>query len=131
MGSTLRGQGHTSLKANSNIQYYTAAGATTPGTQAAADGATYVLSVAYALGGGNTVGLNYSNTDFGAATASGSGLAPYTSTSTRTLTNLSFAHSMSKTTTLYAFYGRGQNSALTSYASTGDTTMGVGINTNF
>jgi len=122
---------NTSLPANSNIQYYTAAGATTPGTQAKADGATYVLSVAYALGGGNTVGLNYSNTDFGAKTASGTGSAPYTSTDVRTLTNLSFAHSMSKTTTVYAFYGRGQNSALTSYASTGDTSVGVGINTNF
>jgi predicted porin len=121
---------NTGLKANANIINYSAAGATV-GTQQAVEGATYVLSAAYALGGGNTVGINYSSTDFGAATSSGSNLAPYTSTNARTLTNISFAHAMSKSTSLYAFYARGQNSAATSYSSTGDTTMGVGINTNF
>ena len=127
---TLAGQYiNTSLKANTNISNYTAAYAAS-GSQSAADGATYVLSVAYALGGGNTVGLNYSNTDFSAATMSG-GVGVTTNANARTLTNLSFAHSMSKSTTLYAFYGRGQNSAYTSYATTGDTTMGLGINTNF
>ena len=115
-------------KVNTNIINNTNAttGATT-GTQTAAEGSTYVLSAAYALGGGNTVGINYSNTDWSGATTTG-GTLP---TNSRTLTNLSFAHSMSKSTSLYAFYARGQGSALTSYASTGDTTMGVGINTNF
>ncbi len=117
------------LKANTNISNYTAAGAAS-GSQAAVEGATYVLSAAYALGGGNTVGINYSSTDFGAATMSG-GAGNQTNANARTLTNISFAHAMSKSTSLYAFYARGQNSALTSYVSTGDTTMGVGINTNF
>ncbi len=122
---------NTGLKANTNIINNTNAttGATT-GTQTAVEGATYVLSAAYALGGGNTVGINYASTDFGAATTTGG--TGYQSVATaRTLTNLSFAHAMSKSTSLYAFYGRGQNSAATSYSSTGDTTMGVGINTNF
>jgi len=118
----------TGNKANTNIINNTNAttGATT-GTQTAADGSTYVLSAAYALGGGNTVGLNYSSTDWSGNTTTG-GTTPANS---RTLTNLSFAHTMSKNTSLYAFYGRGQGSAYTSYLSTGDTTMGVGINTNF
>ncbi len=118
-----------SLKANTNISNYTAAGAAA-GSQVEVDGATYVLSAAYALGGGNTVGINYSSTDFGAATMSG-GAGVQTNANKRSLTNLSFAHAMSKSTSLYAFYGRGENSAATSYSSTGDTTMGVGINTNF
>jgi len=127
---TLAGQYiNTSLKANTNIANYDAAGAAS-GSQNATDGATYVLSVAYALGGGSTVGINYSSTDFGAATMSG-GAGVGANANARTLTNLSFSHAMSKSTSLYAFYGRGQNSALTSYATTGDTSMGVGINTNF
>jgi predicted porin len=114
-------------KVNTNIINNTDTTGATTGTQTAASGSTYVLSAAYALGGGNTVGINYSNTDWSGATTTG-GTLP---TNSRTLTNLSFAHSMSKSTSLYAFYGRGQGSALTSYLSTGDTTMGVGINTNF
>jgi predicted porin len=117
-------------KLNTNIINNTNTAGTTTGTQTAAEGATYVLSAAYALGGGNTVGINYSSTDFGAATTSG-GTGYQSVASARTLTNLSFAHAMSKSTSLYAFYARGQNSAATSYSSTGDTTMGVGINTNF
>lgn len=115
-------------KVNTNItnNRHATTGAAT-GTQTAAEGSTYVLSAAYALGGGNTVGINYSNTDWSGNTTTG-GTTPANS---RTLTNLSFAHSMSKSTSLYAFYGRGQGSAYTSYLSTGDTTMGVGINTNF
>ncbi|MBM3336764.1 MAG: porin [Betaproteobacteria bacterium] len=118
---------NTSNKLNTNIINNTDTTGATTGTQVAADGSTYVLSAAYALGGGNTVGINYSNTDWSGSTTSG-GTAPANS---RTLTNLSFAHAMSKSTLMYAFYGRGQGSALTSYASTGDTTMGVGISTNF
>lgn len=120
---------NTGLKANTNITNFTTAGVAT-GSQPAVEGATYVLSAAYALGGGNTVGINYASTDFGAATLS-AGTGIQTNANARTLTNLSFAHAMSKSTSLYAFYGRGQNSAATSYSSTGDTTMGVGINTNF
>jgi len=118
---------NTSNKLNTNIINNTDTTGATTGTQVAADGSTYVLSAAYALGGGNTVGINYSNTDWSGSTTSG-GTAPANS---RTLTNLSFAHAMSKSTLMYAFYGRGQGSALTSYLSTGDTTMGVGISTNF
>ncbi len=115
-------------KVNTNIINNTDAttGATT-GTQTAADASTYVISAAYALGGGNTVGINYSSTEWSGNTTTG-GTTP---ANTRTLTNLSFAHAMSKSTSLYAFYARGQGSAYTSYLSTGDTTMGVGINTNF
>jgi len=118
------------LKANTNIINNTSTTGATTGTQTAVEGATYVLSAAYALGGGNTVGINYASTDFGAATTTG-GTGYQSSANARTLTNLSFAHAMSKSTSLYAFYGRGQNSSATSYSSTGDTTMGVGINTNF
>ncbi len=118
---------NSSNKVNTNIINNTDTTGATTGTQTAAEGSTYVLSAAYALGGGNTVGINYSNTDWSGATTTG-GTLP---SNARTLTNLSFAHSMSKSTSLYAFYGRGQGSAYTSYLSTGDTTMGVGINTNF
>jgi len=118
---------NSSNKANANIINNTDTAGTTTGTQTAAEGSTYVLSAAYALGGGNTVGINYANTDWSGNTTTG-GTTPANS---RTLTNLSFQHAMSKATSLYAFYGRGQGSAYTSYLSTGDTTMGVGINTNF
>ena len=118
---------NTGNKVNTNIINNTNTAGTTTGTQTAADGSTYVLSAAYALGGGNTVGINYASTDWSGSTTTG-GTLPANS---RTLTNLSFAHAMSKSTSLYAFYGRGQGSAATSYSSTGDTTMGVGINTNF
>jgi predicted porin len=118
----------TGNKVNTNIINNTnATTGVTTGTQTAAEGSTYVLSAAYALGGGNTVGINYASTDWSGNTTTG-GTTPANS---RTLTNLSFAHAMSKSTSLYAFYGRGQGSAMTSYVSTGDTTMGVGINTNF
>jgi hypothetical protein len=121
---------NTGLKANTNIINNTSTAGATTGTQTAVEGATYVLSAAYALGGGNTIGINYASTDFGGASTTG-GTGYQSVASARTLTNLSFAHAMSKSTSLYAFYGRGQNSAMTSYVSTGDTTMGVGINTNF
>lgn len=80
---------------------------------------TTTLGGSYALGGGNTVGVNLSR-----ASQSGNDAA--------TIGNLSFAHALSKSTTLYAFYNNTKNSALSSYYNTeGNTAYGVGINKNF
>jgi len=80
---------------------------------------TTTMGGSYAIGGGNTVGVNLSR-----AAQSGS--------DTATIGNLSFAHALSKSTLLYAFYNNTKNSAVSSYYNTtGDTAYGVGINKGF
>ncbi len=85
----------------------------------AADINTTTLGASYALSEANTVGLNYAR-----SAQSGS--------DTATITNVSFAHALSKSTSVYAFYNNTQNSVLSSYYNTtGNNAFGVGINKNF
>lgn len=85
----------------------------------AADIKTTTLGASYAISEGNTVGLNFSR-----SAQSGSDAAR--------IANVSFAHALSKSTSLYAFYNSTKNSALSSYYNTtGDNAFGVGINKNF
>ena len=121
---------HSGLKANTNIDTFTATGTANATQQNASDGSTMVLSAAYALGGGNTVGVNYSTTEYSVAPNNGT-TAPGNSAAARNIFNVSFAHSLSKSTAIYAFLASSDNSALSSYSSTGKNAFGVGINTNF
>lgn len=120
----------TGLKENTNIVTYDADGVSDANQQNKVNASTYVLSVAYALGGGNTVGLNYSSTDFSGDQYQSASVA-LDGTKPRSITNLSFSHELSKSTALYAFYANTTNSALSSYLSTGANAFGVGIKTSF
>lgn len=120
------------LKANSNIAGTHPTTGAADGSQQRSDGSTYVLSLAYALGGGNTVGVNYSTTEYSVAPNSGSQAANVNNNlNARNIFNVSFAHSLSKSTSIYAFAASTDNSAMSSYSSTGKNAFGVGINTNF
>ena len=121
------------LKVNSNIIQRTATG-TADGTQQASDGSTYVISAAYALGGGNTIGVNYSTTEYDVAPRNGTTALVNNNANPRNIFNISFAHALNKSTSLYAFAASTDNSAGgSSYGPnyTGKNSFGVGINTNF
>jgi predicted porin len=121
----------TGLKTNANIAGVNASG-TADGSQQASDGSTYVLSAAYALGGGNTVGVNYSTTEYSVAPNSGSYAANVNNNlNARNILNVSFQHALSKSTSIYAFAASTDNAALSTYVTTGKNAFGVGINTNF
>jgi len=85
----------------------------------AADVNTTTLGASYALSEANTVGINYARSgQTGAASA--------------TITNLSFSHALSKSTSVYAFFNNTRNSVLSSYYNTqGDNAFGVGVSKNF
>jgi len=78
---------------------------------------TYTVGASYAIDAANTIGLNYSKND---------------ATQAASIVNVSAAHALSKSTSIYAFYNNTSNSALSSYYNTtGDNAYGIGLNKNF